>query len=83
MLACLSLSLYVLLPVRLDVVGAHRVSVGARDCAGFEAVGAPVSVANDPSVLSWTYLLVHGQRCPAFARWVYVRADCFKHYWVR
>lgn len=75
MSACLSPSLCVLLPVCLDVAGAHRVSVGVRDCAGFEAVDAPVSAAYDPSVLSWAYLLVYGQCRPAFARWGYVRAD--------
>lgn len=83
MSACLSPSLCVLLPVCLDVAGAHRVSVGVRDCAGFETVDAPVSAANDPSVLSWAYLLVHGQCRRVFVRWGYVCADGFKHHWVR
>ena len=61
----------------------HRVSVGVRGCGGFEVVGAPVGVVNDPSVRSWIYLLIHGQCRPAFARWAYVRADGFKHHGVR
>ena len=57
MSACLSLLLYVLLPVCLDVAGVHRVSVGVRGCGGFEAVSAPIGAAHDPSVLSsWTVL---------------------------
>ena len=67
MSACLSLLLYVLLLVCLDVVGAHRVSVGARGCGGFEAVDVPVGAAHDPSVRSWIYLLIYGQCRPAFA----------------
>ena len=46
--------------------GVHRVSVGARGRVGFEVVGAPVGVVNDPSVRSWIYLLIHGQCRPAF-----------------